>query len=48
MKIAFIGLGIMGSQMAHNLAKNNINLTVFNRTPVELEWFKEKNVIVTD
>lgn len=48
MKITFIGLGIMGNQMAHHLAKNNINLTVFNRTPVALKWFKDKNVIVAD
>ena len=32
MKITFIGLGIMGSRMAKNLLKNNVELTVFNRT----------------
>jgi 3-hydroxyisobutyrate dehydrogenase/glyoxylate/succinic semialdehyde reductase len=32
MKIAFIGLGIMGSRMATNLAKQQVNLTVYNRT----------------
>jgi 3-hydroxyisobutyrate dehydrogenase-like beta-hydroxyacid dehydrogenase len=48
MKITFIGLGIMGKQMAHHLAKNNINLTVFNRTPVDFEWFKQNNVTVAD
>ena len=32
MKVSFLGLGIMGSRMALNLAKNNIDLTVFNRT----------------
>lgn len=48
MKIAFIGLGIMGSQMAHHLAKNNINLTVFNRKPLDFEWFKEPHVTVAD
>ena len=32
MKVTFIGLGIMGSRMAANLIKNNIELTVFNRT----------------
>ncbi|WP_340103533.1 NAD(P)-dependent oxidoreductase [Rhodohalobacter sp. 8-1] len=31
-KIAFIGLGIMGSRMANNLQKNDVNLTVYNRT----------------
>ena len=37
MKIAFIGLGIMGSNMASHLAKNNLNLTVYNRTPKNFE-----------
>lgn len=32
MKVAFIGLGIMGSRMAANLLKNEVDLTVFNRT----------------
>ena len=31
-KITFIGLGIMGSRMANNLLKNDVNLTVYNRT----------------
>lgn len=31
MKIAFIGLGIMGSRMAANLAKNGADITVYNR-----------------
>lgn len=33
MKIAFIGLGIMGSRMAANLLKSSADLTVYNRTP---------------
>lgn len=32
MKIAFIGLGIMGSRMACNLLSNNFNVTVYNRS----------------
>lgn len=32
MKIGFIGTGIMGSRMAHNLIKNNYKLIVHNRT----------------
>ncbi|GAB5550968.1 MAG: NAD(P)-dependent oxidoreductase [Saprospiraceae bacterium] len=37
MKIAFIGLGIMGSRMATNLLKNGVDVTVANRStePVE-------------
>lgn len=33
MKIAFIGLGIMGSRMALNLVKNGVDITVYNRSP---------------
>lgn len=32
MKITVLGLGIMGSRMALNLAKNNVELTVWNRS----------------
>ncbi len=32
MKVAFIGLGIMGSRMARNLLKGGHDLSVFNRT----------------
>lgn len=32
MKVTFIGLGIMGSRMAGNLLKNDVALTVFNRS----------------
>jgi 3-hydroxyisobutyrate dehydrogenase-like beta-hydroxyacid dehydrogenase len=32
MKIGFIGTGIMGSRMAHNLIKNDYKLIVYNRT----------------
>ena len=32
MKITFIGLGIMGSRMTANLLKNNVEVTVFNRS----------------
>lgn len=45
MKIAFIGLGIMGSHMASNLAKNNIHLTVYNRTPKQIENFENTTII---
>ena len=32
MKVAFIGLGIMGSRMAANLLKHSVSLTVYNRS----------------
>ena len=30
--VSFIGLGVMGYQMAGYLKKNDFNITVFNRT----------------
>lgn len=33
MKIAFIGLGIMGSRMAAQLLKNGVDLSIYNRSP---------------
>ena len=37
MKIGFIGLGIMGGRMAHNLLKKGHDLIVYNRTPAKAE-----------
>jgi 3-hydroxyisobutyrate dehydrogenase-like beta-hydroxyacid dehydrogenase len=48
MKIAFIGLGIMGSNMASNLAKNNLALTLYNRTPKRLETTENLNITYAD
>ena len=48
MKIAFIGLGIMGSRMAANLAKSNVDLTVYNRTAKKNEAFESKNVKIAN
>lgn len=39
MRIAFLGLGIMGSRMAANLARSGFELTVWNRTPATAEAF---------
>jgi 3-hydroxyisobutyrate dehydrogenase len=36
-KIGFIGLGIMGQGMAHNLLKAGFDLTVWNRTPAKAD-----------
>ncbi len=42
MKVAFIGLGVMGYPMAGHLAKNGHTVTVFNRTVSRAEdWVKE-------
>ncbi len=40
MKIAFLGLGIMGRPMAANLVKAGHDVTVWNRTPKQLEGAK--------
>lgn len=40
MKIAFLGLGIMGKPMAANLAKAGNEVTVWNRTPKNIEGAK--------
>lgn len=42
MKVTFIGLGIMGSRMAANLLKHNVDLTVYNRTVAASEPLVEK------
>jgi 3-hydroxyisobutyrate dehydrogenase-like beta-hydroxyacid dehydrogenase len=36
MRVAFLGLGIMGQSMAANLAKAGHEVTVWNRTPGKL------------
>lgn len=41
MKVAFIGLGIMGSRMAKNLLKNGVKLTVYNRDSTKMKPFIE-------
>ena len=38
-RVAFLGLGIMGSRMAANLAKADVTLTVWNRTRETAETF---------
>jgi 3-hydroxyisobutyrate dehydrogenase-like beta-hydroxyacid dehydrogenase len=48
MKITFIGLGIMGSQMASHLVKNNVNLTVYNRSEIKKDTFLNQNVTIAD
>lgn len=48
MNITFIGLGIMGTGMASNLAKNKIKLTVYNRTKIDNSSYDSENVTVAD
>ena len=48
-KVGFIGLGIMGSLQAMNLAKAGIELTVFNRTREKADdWAAEHGGTVVD
>ena len=46
MKVAFIGLGIMGSRMAANLLANGLDLTVYNRSPAAAEALVEEGARV--
>lgn len=42
MKIAFIGLGVMGAPIAGHLAENGHALAVYNRTPAKAEQWAKK------
>jgi 3-hydroxyisobutyrate dehydrogenase-like beta-hydroxyacid dehydrogenase len=37
MKLAFLGLGVMGSPMAGHLARGGHEVTVFNRSPAKAQ-----------
>ncbi len=41
MRVAFLGLGIMGSRMAANLARKGFELTVWNRTAEKAQEFAQ-------
>ena len=44
MKIAFLGLGIMGSRMAKRLANAGLDITVWNRSQEVLDKFWDANI----
>ncbi|KAA3613289.1 MAG: NAD(P)-dependent oxidoreductase [Calditrichaeota bacterium] len=48
MKIAFLGLGIMGSRMASNLLKNSVDLTVHNRSKAPIIALEKEGAKVAD
>ena len=48
MKIAFIGLGIMGSRMAANLLKNGVEVTVYNRSKAPMEALAKQGAHTAD
>jgi len=48
MNIGYIGLGIMGSPMAHNLLKAGYPLFVYNRTPDKCEPLAREGAVVCD
>lgn len=48
MKVAFIGLGIMGSRMAANLLKNGVDLTVYNRSTEPTEVLQAQGAKVAN
>jgi len=43
MRVAFLGLGIMGSRMAANLARAGFELTVWNRTSARADGFSAQH-----
>ncbi len=47
-KIGFIGLGIMGQGMAHNLLKAGYDLTIWNRTAVKMTPLIEAGATAAD
>jgi 3-hydroxyisobutyrate dehydrogenase-like beta-hydroxyacid dehydrogenase len=47
-KIAYLGLGTMGSGMASNLLKAGYQLTVWNRSPEKCKPFARKGARVAD
>jgi len=47
-KIGFIGLGIMGRGMTHNLLKAGFDVTVWNRTASKMDEFVEAGAQATD
>jgi 3-hydroxyisobutyrate dehydrogenase-like beta-hydroxyacid dehydrogenase len=48
MKVGFIGLGIMGSQMAANLQKHGYDLVVFNRTRSKAQPLLDQGAIFAE
>lgn len=44
-KIGFLGLGLMGSRMAKNLAKKGFEVHVWNRTPLRAQQLMEHGVV---
>ena len=46
MKIAFLGLGNMGTPMARNLLKASFTLHAYNRSPEKLEEIKSQGAQV--
>ncbi len=47
LNVGFIGLGIMGSSMATNIANKGFDLNVYNRTKSKLEPFIKKGIKVS-
>ena len=44
MKVAFVGLGVMGFPMAGHLARAGLEVSVFNRSPAKAQAWIEKHV----
>ncbi len=48
MRVAFIGLGLMGGRMAANLVSKGFAVTVWNRSPAKAEPDREGSPVVRD
>src|SRR5258708_32035955 len=43
-KLGFVGLGVMGSQMANSLLSKGHSVTGYNRTHAKAQWLVEKGM----
>lgn len=48
MNVAFLGIGLMGLPMSHNLLDQGIQLTVWNRTPAKAEPLRARGATIAD
>jgi 3-hydroxyisobutyrate dehydrogenase len=48
LNVGFIGTGIMGGGMSHNLLKNGYSLSVYNRTPEKAQWLVDEGATLCD
>ncbi|EDP61300.1 putative 2-hydroxy-3-oxopropionate reductase [alpha proteobacterium BAL199] len=47
-RVAFLGIGLMGASMASNIARADLPITVWNRTPEKARQLTEAGVLVAN